>query len=161
MHLYCNECKISGMKRTVSLTVTLLFLTVVMAGYSFAEEKVGTLTITMKGFKSDNGSAFIALANSKESYESKGGKPVFIGATVPVKNLKAEAVFSGIPYGEYAIRVFHDVNGNKKLDTNFLGIPKEPYGFSNNAKSRFGPPDYDKSKFTFKTFRARMTITLK
>lgn len=44
--------------------------------------------------------------------------------------------------GEYAISVFHDVNGNGILDKNILGIPTEPYGFSNDARGRFGPPKF-------------------
>ena len=45
----------------------------------------------------------------------------------------------------YAFSFFHDLNNNKKLDTNFLGIPKEPYGFSNNKKGRFGPPKFSEA----------------
>jgi len=43
--------------------------------------------------------------------------------------------------------VFHDENGNGKNDRNFLGIPKEPYGFSNNARRKFGPPTWTEAKF--------------
>lgn len=48
-----------------------------------------------------------------------------------------------IPAGQYAIGVFHDVNANNSLDTNFFGVPKEQYGFSNNATGNFGPPSFD------------------
>ena len=47
----------------------------------------------------------------------------------------------------YAFTFFHDLNKNKKLDTNFLGIPKEPYGFSNEKKGRFGPPKFKEVSF--------------
>ena len=45
-----------------------------------------------------------------------------------------------LPPGQYGIRVLHDRNGNGELDTNMLGMPREPYGFSNNATGNFGPP---------------------
>lgn len=50
--------------------------------------------------------------------------------------------------GEYAVRVMHDENDNDKLDSNLIGIPKEPWGFSNNAVGSFGPPDWKDAKFT-------------
>ncbi len=49
--------------------------------------------------------------------------------------------------GDYAISIFQDLNGNGELDTNFIGIPTEPYGFSNNARGRFGPPNYEDCVF--------------
>ena len=53
-----------------------------------------------------------------------------------------------LPTGIYGIQVMHDENGNGELDANLLGIPKEPWGFSNNAKGRFGPPTWDDVSFT-------------
>jgi uncharacterized protein (DUF2141 family) len=47
----------------------------------------------------------------------------------------------------YAIAAYHDANGNEKLDENFFGIPKEGYGFSNNARGTFGPPSFEKAAF--------------
>ena len=53
-----------------------------------------------------------------------------------------------LPHGEYAISLFVDSNGNKKIDKNFLGIPKEQYGFSNNVMGRMSAPSFDQAKFT-------------
>lgn len=50
--------------------------------------------------------------------------------------------------GDYAVSIFYDKNGNGKLDTNFIGIPKEPVALSNNAKPSFGPPKYEDALFT-------------
>ena len=52
-----------------------------------------------------------------------------------------------LPHGEYAISLFVDSNGNKKIDKNFFGIPKEQYGFSNNVMGRMSPPSFDQAKF--------------
>lgn len=51
-----------------------------------------------------------------------------------------------LPPGEYAFQVFHDVDGNGKMKTNFIGIPKEPVGVSNDAKGKFGPPKFKDAK---------------
>jgi len=48
-----------------------------------------------------------------------------------------------VPPGVYAVAAVHDLNGNGRLDTNFLGMPKEPYGFSRAARGRFGPPSFE------------------
>ena len=52
--------------------------------------------------------------------------------------------------GKYAFRFFHDENSNGKLGTNWLGIPNEGFGFSNNAKGTFGPPAFEKTVFVLK-----------
>ena len=51
--------------------------------------------------------------------------------------------------GKYTFRYFHDRNRNKELDTNWIGMPKEGFGFSNNAKGKFGPPKHEKTIFYF------------
>jgi uncharacterized protein (DUF2141 family) len=61
--------------------------------------------------------------------------------------LSAKIAFTGLYEGDYAISVFHDENMNKKLDKNFMGIPKEGYGASNNPKKKMGPPDFEEAKF--------------
>lgn len=67
---------------------------------------------------------------------------------------------SDLPAGEYAITLFHDVNGNHLLDKNFIGIPTEPYGFSNNARGLFGPPTFDAAKFVLNQTHQKIQITL-
>jgi uncharacterized protein (DUF2141 family) len=58
------------------------------------------------------------------------------------------AHFKDLPPGQYAAVVFQDFNGNGKLDKNFLGIPKEPYGFSNDARGSAGPPKFSDAAVT-------------
>nr|NJM03369.1 DUF2141 domain-containing protein [Desulfobacula sp.] len=52
-----------------------------------------------------------------------------------------------LPCGEYAVKVFHDENGNGELDKRVFGIPAEAYGFSNDARGTMGPPEYEKTAF--------------
>lgn len=87
-------------------------------------------------------------------------KKVVKQLAITIQNLRAEYVFADIPSGKYSIRLFHDENNNRKMDTNLMGIPKEGYGFSNNAKGTFGPPAYEKTLFdcdTNKTLEIQLT----
>ena len=62
--------------------------------------------------------------------------------------------------GRYAIRLFHDRDDDGELDTDLLGIPSEPYGFSNNAPARFGPPDFEAAAFEIPAGGTSHTIAL-
>lgn len=61
---------------------------------------------------------------------------------------------SALQPGTYGIRVMHDRNGNGRMDNNILGIPREPWGFSNNASGSFGPPSWEAV-----SFRMQGTVT--
>ncbi len=121
--------------------------------------KTGTLTVLIDGFNSDKGDARIALCNSIEGYKSE--EKAFRREAARISNGKADWAFKDLPFGEYALKVFHDENGNNKLDKNLLGAPTEAYGFSNNARATFGPPDYKKAAFQFDKTDMTVTITVK
>ena len=126
------------MKKTV-LTTVILFgaLTIMVA------QNTHTILIDFKGIKSDKGALYVALYNTEKSFLKEGYK----GEIVKVKDKKATVEFRDIPEGAYAVSCFHDINNNKKMDTNFIGIPKEPIGISNDAKGFMGPPRYKEAKF--------------
>lgn len=72
-----------------------------------------------------------------------------------------EILYENIPAGEYAFVAFQDYDRNNKLKTNFIGFPKEPVGFSNNAKIVFGPPSFEDAKVKIeagKTVRVRIKL---
>jgi uncharacterized protein (DUF2141 family) len=112
------------------------------------------LIIDFELLKYNEGKLFIAIYNNEESFLKK---PV-IGTVVEVNNGKATATFKNLKLGEYAVSSFYDKNDNGKLDTNFLGIPKEPTGVSNNPKPRMGPPRYKDAKFIFSSTNNRIKI---
>jgi uncharacterized protein (DUF2141 family) len=103
------------------------------------------LVIQVKGLKNTNGKVNIALYNSGSSFNNSN--QAFKTAIVPINAIPLEILFDSLPPGEYAFAVFHDENSNQNLDQNFLGIPKEGFGFSNNASGSFGPPSYENAKF--------------
>ncbi|MBN2040307.1 MAG: DUF2141 domain-containing protein [Spirochaetes bacterium] len=147
------------MKKISILCLT--FLLLITAGFLLAKEtsKTGTLTIIVNGFENNNGKAMIALCNSKECYKdtNKAIRREMTGIT----NQQSKCVIKNLPYGTYSISLYHDENENNELDKNALGIPKEDYGFSNNARSTFGPPDYEDVVFEFNKAEMIVTITVK
>jgi uncharacterized protein (DUF2141 family) len=78
-----------------------------------------------------------------------------------ILNGHATCQFENIPSGTYAVSVFHDENSNGKLDTNFLGIPREGVGASNNAKGHLGPPKFSAAAFHHSGSRTALKITVK
>ena len=80
--------------------------------------------------------------------------------TSAIADKKAVCEFSGIAPGAYAVSVFHDENSNGKLDTKFMGIPREGVGASNNARGHFGPPKFDAAAFHFSGGRADLKIAI-
>lgn len=137
----------------MNLKLFLLALLIALAGYSKKSLvnknfSTGTLTIIMSNFRNNQGKACVALFNQEEPFPKSSAKAVGIIYT-SINDGKSVAVFKNLPGGEYAVSVFHDQNDNKKMDTNFLGMPKEGVGASNNARGHFGPPKYKDAKFNF------------
>jgi uncharacterized protein (DUF2141 family) len=77
-----------------------------------------------------------------------------------IQGRTAQLEFADVAPGEYALSVFHDENGNGQLDTRFMGIPKEPFGASNDARGRFGPPKFDDARFVVDQGVVELTINL-
>jgi len=69
-------------------------------------------------------------------------------AHVNITEGKSSITFNYLEPGDYAIKFFHDENGNGQMETNIMGLPTEGYGFSNNATSFLGPPDFEDMLFT-------------
>ena len=124
-----------------------------------ASESTGNLIINISGFHSSDGFAMVALNNSEESYI--GGENEAIAKTrIRVVDQKAQVIFANLPYGSYGVSLYHDENANEKMDKNAMGIPKEAYGFSNNAKGFFGKPDYKDIMFQLNSAEMQIVINL-
>jgi uncharacterized protein (DUF2141 family) len=104
-----------------------------------------TLTVHVSVLRSQSGALVCRLFASGEGFP---GKPTYKTAQrVPIRGKEASCAFRGASPGTYAVAVFHDENGNGKLDTNFLGIPSEGVGVSNNKRPLVGPPSWDDARF--------------
>ena len=95
-------------------------------------------------FKNDKGVCRACIFNSASSFANS--KPLQCLQATP-SGKTAELVFENISDGEYAIFVFHDANSNGAMDKNWLGIPKEGYGASQNQLPFAGAPRFESNKF--------------
>lgn len=110
---------------------------------SFAKfTQTETLRVRIHSLKSNKGKVYLQVQTPD--------KKTITQAIVPI-NASPVIWQANLPKGRYAVRIFHDENNNGKLDTNFLGIPKESWGTSNNVKAIMAPPDFKKMLFDFPT----------
>jgi uncharacterized protein (DUF2141 family) len=98
--------------------------------------------------RSNDGTFRCELFNSARGFPSDG-KAAVGHQVVRVQNKRAVCVFQGLPPGEYAVVAMHDENDNGKMDYNFLGIPVEGYGFSNNPRVLLKAPVFEAAKFRY------------
>jgi uncharacterized protein (DUF2141 family) len=118
---------------------------------------VNSIKVLVVGLHNNDGEVDCALFASADGFpgdSSKAGKT----ANSKIENGQAVCMFTGIPPGQYAVSVFHDENGNGKLDRNFMGMPKEGVGASNDAAGHFGPPKFDDARFRYEGGRSVLAI---
>lgn len=117
------------------LTLTFLLTPMLVSGQY-------KLTVEMSGLRNSIGQVHFELSNSDEKQVA--------GVTKSITDGKCLIVIENLKPGRYAFKFFHDENKNSKLDANWMGIPKEGFGFSNNPSIAFGPPSFDKTIFELK-----------
>lgn len=113
-----------------------------------------TLTIALD-CASDQGRVMIAVFDSEAGYN--GDRPVRSVTAEPGKPVRVE----GLAPGRYAIKSFHDVNGDGRMNTNPFGMPIEPFAFSNNARGHMGPASWSDAAFEVSASGANQTLRLK
>ena len=97
------------------------------------------LTVEITDLESNKGAVIIDLLDVNEK--------TVRDSTCQISDLKCTVVFKDLENAQYAIRYIHDEDSNDEMDTNFLGIPKEGFGFSNDAMGKFGPKDFSEWLF--------------
>ena len=122
------------MKNTTLLLLSLLLLSPLGAA---------ELDVLVTGLAHARGKVVVSIWTAKETFLKKPARSVTVA--IEAKSLTAHVHLPDLPDQPFAVSAFHDENDNGVLDTNFLGIPKEPVGFANNAKGRMGPPAYDQA----------------
>ena len=98
------------------------------------------------------GEIHIAIYDSADAFEAdrgeKGGAaPGITQGTIEMVEPGSVTYRYELPPGTYAIGIFHDANLNNRLDNYFFGVPREQYGFSNNARGFMGPPSFEDAAF--------------
>lgn len=122
-----------------------------------AQSAAHKLTIQITNVKSSQGKLMIAVFNKGDGFPGITKNAVDKKAVAATKGT-TQVIFENLPTGTYAIAIFHDENGDGKLNSNLMGIPKEDYGFSNNARSAFSAPTFQEAAFVHKQVQ---TISIK
>ena len=115
------------------------------------------LTIKISNIEKMQGEIKVGVFNTGTNFLKQGA--AIKNYSIKVDKNTALLTITDLPKGEYAITMYHDENSDNECNRNFIGIPKEPYGFSNNIKPKFGPPKYNDCKFIFsdnKTLNIKM-----
>ena len=92
------------------------------------------------------GMVMVALYDSASAFDGGSARPVAATA-VSASGSRVVATFENLPAGDYAMKAFHDVNGDGEMNTNPFGMPVEPYAFSNNAVGNMGPARWSAAHF--------------
>jgi uncharacterized protein (DUF2141 family) len=118
--------------------------------------------VEISGLRSDKGQLLCALYSSAqaEAFSKKADKAV-ARLTAKVAERQPVCEFAGVTPGTFAVSVVHDENSNGKLDTNFIGMPREGVGASNDAKGHMGPPKFSAAAFQYPGGRLDLKIHVK
>lgn len=123
-----------------------------------ADANSGTLVLEVKNLQQADGTIYIAIYKGKENFLNED-KAILRSKKVTKKGT-IEIDLDNLEYGDYALAIFHDLNSNKELDTNMVGIPKEPFGFSRPMVSKFREPRYEEVKIDFNQSGQKISSSL-
>ena len=124
---------------------------IIFSLFSLVATETVDLSVTIEGISQVKGEMHIGVYNKSEGFREID--QTFLNNIVDVKGNTVKCKFESVPTGNYAVSVFHDLNGNGKLDKGLFGIPSEPYGFSSNPTISFGPPSFEECKVILKADR--------
>jgi uncharacterized protein (DUF2141 family) len=141
-----------------------LVLAVLLAPALARAEEKAVLVVTVQHISSKGGDLRLALYDRKNFDKGEGVGTPAAGMTVPAKPWTEVVTFDPVPPGTYAVKMFQDDNSNGQFDLNWVGLPAERYGFSNNA----GPdwihltsPSFDAAEIVLKPGRNAISIWLR
>ena len=119
-----------------------------LAGLAALQAAAAELTVEVRGIRSDDGGVFLAVHGPETRDTFPSGEALAAGRREPARTGTLRFVIRDLAPGRYALAAFHDENDNGDLDTNLIGIPTEGFGFGNDARAMFGPPDFEAAAVT-------------
>lgn len=122
---------------------TLLLYFILIAG--FASNENPQLAIEIQNIEVVEGYIRIGVFNSEEKFLKRNS--TFKNYIIAVESNTETIVIDDLPKGEYAFILYHDINSDGKMNRKFIGIPKEPFGFSNNVRPKLAKPTFEECKF--------------
>jgi uncharacterized protein (DUF2141 family) len=151
-----NNLKKTKMQKFKILSIVLgLFIAFVVSGQQNVNSQ--KLKVKITNIQNKGKTLYIGIYRASDEFPefSKFWKNLKINTTTNETTVEFD-----VPFGDYAIAVSHDLNGNGKLDKNLFGYPNEPFGFSNNYKPKLSSPDFSDCKFSFTQQNNSLTIKL-
>jgi uncharacterized protein (DUF2141 family) len=140
---------------------SILMILILLIGIGFtAKSQTGTLTVTVIGIQPDKGGAVSAGIFRKADFPKDG--MAFMTKNIAVTSKSMTMTFTGVPVGEYGVAIYQDKDSSKSLNTNLVGLPKEPIGFSNDARINFGPPSFEDARIAIEEGKTmKITVELR
>jgi len=120
----------------------------------------GTLHVVLEGFRNDRGTAIVSLFAGPKGFPDDVAASVATVSTA-IQGGQAAVTFANLPYGEYAVSVLHDEDGDGQMATGLFGAPREGFGFSGYPDYRFGHPAYAEVSFLLVEPQREMTIVVR
>lgn len=143
--------------------MVLALATTLAAGGASAQQEADVaerLTVRIRGLRVSTGHLGCAIYSSPAGFPGDTSRAV-AQALGRIRGSTATCLFDGLPGGRYAISVAHDEDGDGELDRGLFGIPREPWGASNDAPARFGPPSFADAAFAYPGGRSTLRIRLR
>jgi len=158
---YCHITETGDQKmgvRRVGWFALLIFVN--LSAVAFAQSPCPGIHVKVLNIRNSTGTVDCALFESPVGFPTEFLRSATNVMVLKIRDSHAHCDFEGIPPGTYAIVVIHDENMNGKLDANWRGIPKEGYGFSNDAIGVAGAPSFSAASFPYDGQNLDMTISL-
>jgi uncharacterized protein (DUF2141 family) len=145
----------------VAAAILSLWLSAPCAPLTAQTKDTGALTVRVTGARNTKGKIGVTLFQNAQGFPDDTSKAVRQQSVeIDPRTLSAQVTFKDLPQGAYAVSALHDENSNGKMDKNFVGMPKEGYGASNNPKKKKRPPTFDEAKFSLNGSEQTIEITL-
>ena len=121
-----------------------LFLAVLLSAYA---AQAGELKLELEGKGMAGNQVRVAVYSASAPEQFPFDDKFYRGSVNEAMSDRLTVLIPDLPPGEYAVAAYVDNNRNGRLDKNLLGVPKENFGFSNNARGMFGPPNFSAAEF--------------
>jgi uncharacterized protein (DUF2141 family) len=118
------------------------------------------LRVTVDNVADDEGQVMVGLFSVPADFPKRVGQGQAV-RSIERRGGKVTVIFTGLQAGRFAVSAFHDRDANGKLDTNLVGMPVEPFGFSNGASANFGPPAFGDAAIDLPAQGTAIVVTLK
>lgn len=123
--------------------------------------KTGAMMVEISNIRVGEGCLRLGIYDTPEAFADKDSGGPFGKVIRPLMETKQTVIIPDLPYGRYVLALYQDCNDNGKLDTNFFGVPTEPYAFSNNPGNKWSSPSFADAAITFSPTTSRISLTLR